>query len=214
MMYLYRLSRKLQARGEGFYTFGSSGPEGNAAIVQALRSDDMAFLHDRSAAFQIHRAGQVPGETPAWDMLLSFTPRSTIRYWAGGAQSARYEAIGDPAADFSRRQPPAQSGGARFSIGIAQRLRLEDGPFAPDGVVLASFGDASANHSTAQWAFNTAPWAAYQGTPMPIVFACEGNLLRIRERNFKIVRSWSAVRLIAHIEQTRNVRSRSRYQKS
>ena len=42
-------------------------------------------------------------------------------------------------------------------------------------MVLASFGDASANHSTAQGAFNTAAWAAYQGTPMPIVFLCEDN---------------------------------------
>jgi 2-oxoisovalerate dehydrogenase E1 component len=32
----------------------------------------MAFLHYRDAAFQIARAGQVPGENPAWDMLLSF----------------------------------------------------------------------------------------------------------------------------------------------
>ena len=44
-----------------------------------------------------------------------------------------------------------------------------------DSIVLCSFGDASANHSTAQGAFNTAAWAAYQGSPMPIVFLCEDN---------------------------------------
>ena len=50
-----RLSRRLQARGEGFYTIGSSGHENNAAVAEALRLDDMAFLHYRSNAFQIHR---------------------------------------------------------------------------------------------------------------------------------------------------------------
>jgi 2-oxoisovalerate dehydrogenase E1 component len=48
--------------------------------------------------------------------------------------------------------------------------------------VLASFGDASANHSTAQGAFNTAAWAAYQGTPMPLVFLCEDNGIGISTR--------------------------------
>ena len=67
-----RLSRKLQARGEGFYTIGSSGHENNAAAAEAFRLDDMAFLHYRSNAFQIHRSKKLPGQTPCWDMLLSF----------------------------------------------------------------------------------------------------------------------------------------------
>ncbi|MEA3041484.1 MAG: 2-oxoisovalerate dehydrogenase component, partial [Sphingomonadales bacterium] len=67
-----RISRRLQARGEGFYTIGSSGHENNAAVAEALRVDDMAFLHYRSAAFQIQRAKKLPGQTPCWDMLLSF----------------------------------------------------------------------------------------------------------------------------------------------
>ncbi|MET0180522.1 MAG: thiamine pyrophosphate-dependent enzyme, partial [Novosphingobium sp.] len=72
--------------------------------------------------------------------------------------------------------------GAAFSIGIARALGLECTPLAPDGVILASFGDASANHSTAQGAFNAAAWAAYQGTPMPIVFLCEDNGIGISTR--------------------------------
>src|SRR3546814_7427691 len=71
-----RLSRHLQARGEGFYTIGSSGHEGNAAVAAALRVTDMAFLHYRSNAFQLHRARSVPGQTPTWDMLLSFAASS------------------------------------------------------------------------------------------------------------------------------------------
>src|SRR3546814_3533619 len=46
--------------------------------------------------------------------------------------------------------------GAAFSIGIARRLGMTGLPLPDDAVVLTSFGDASANHSTAQGAFNTA----------------------------------------------------------
>jgi 2-oxoisovalerate dehydrogenase E1 component len=48
--------------------------------------------------------------------------------------------------------------------------------------VLCSFGDASANHSTAQGAFNTAGWTAYQGVPLPLVFICEDNGIGISTR--------------------------------
>ncbi len=34
------------------------------------------------------------------------------------------------------------------------------------------FGDASSNHATAQTAFNTAMWSAYQKLPAPILFVC------------------------------------------
>lgn len=65
-------ARRLQARGEAFYTIGSAGHEGNAAIAGAFRPTDPAFLHYRDAAFLIQRARQVPGQTPLWDLLLSF----------------------------------------------------------------------------------------------------------------------------------------------
>ncbi len=69
---LDRISRAMQKAGEGFYTIGSSGHEGMAAVAHALRPTDVAFLHYRDAAFQIARAAQVPGQNMAWDMLLSF----------------------------------------------------------------------------------------------------------------------------------------------
>src|SRR5690606_22441290 len=69
---LDRTSRAMQKAGQGYYTIGSSGHEGMAAVAQALRPTDMAFLHYRDAAVHIARAGQVPGQTIAWDMLLSF----------------------------------------------------------------------------------------------------------------------------------------------
>ncbi|HEY2482175.1 MAG TPA: hypothetical protein VGI30_08270, partial [Caulobacteraceae bacterium] len=66
---LDRASRALQARGESFYTIGSSGHEGVAAIAEAFRVDDMAFLHYRDAAFQIQRSKKLAGQTRTWDML-------------------------------------------------------------------------------------------------------------------------------------------------
>src|SRR3546814_14144771 len=78
-----RLSRALQARGEGFYTIGSSGHEGNAAVAAALRVTDMAFLHYRYNAFHLQRARPMPGLPPNWDMTLSF-PASSRDHIPGG----------------------------------------------------------------------------------------------------------------------------------
>ncbi|ABG92173.1 conserved hypothetical protein [Rhodococcus jostii RHA1] len=45
------VARRLRAKGEGFYTIGSSGHEGNAVVAGALRPTDPALLHYRSGAF-------------------------------------------------------------------------------------------------------------------------------------------------------------------
>ena len=44
-------ARWLRASGEGYYTIGSVGHEGNAAVAAALRPTDPALLHYRSGAF-------------------------------------------------------------------------------------------------------------------------------------------------------------------
>src|ERR1044071_1136694 len=49
-------ARWLRSFNEGFYTIGSSGHEGNAAVAAALRPDDPALLHYRSAGFFLARA--------------------------------------------------------------------------------------------------------------------------------------------------------------
>ncbi|MCW1384736.1 thiamine pyrophosphate-dependent enzyme [Novosphingobium sp. KCTC 2891] len=179
---LDRLSRKLQARGEGFYTIGSSGHEGNAVLAEALRTDDIAFLHYRDAAFQVHRASRVPGETPTWDMLLSFTASAEDPISGGRHKVLGSKRLMIPPQTSTIASHLPKAVGAAFSIGIARRMGYEDTVLAKDGVVLCSFGDASANHSTAVGAINTACWAAFQGTPLPIVFLCEDNGIGISTR--------------------------------
>lgn len=177
-----RLSRHLQARGEGFYTIGSSGHEGNAAVAAALRVTDMAFLHYRSNAFQLHRSRQLPGETATWDMLLSFAASAEDPISGGRHKVIGSKPLNIPPQTSTIASHLPKAVGAAFSIGIARRLGMNGLPLPDDAVVLASFGDASANHSTAQGAFNTAGWTAFQGSPMPLVFLCEDNGIGISTR--------------------------------
>ncbi|SCE98762.1 2-oxoisovalerate dehydrogenase E1 component [Micromonospora chokoriensis] len=56
--------RWLRSFGEGFYTIGSAGHEGNAAVAAALRPTDPALLHYRSGAFYCLRAAQAAAALP------------------------------------------------------------------------------------------------------------------------------------------------------
>lgn len=51
-------ARWLRSFGEAFYTIGSSGHEGNAAVAAALRPTDPALVHYRSGGFYCARAVQ------------------------------------------------------------------------------------------------------------------------------------------------------------
>lgn len=182
---LDRQSRAMQRAGQGFYTIGSSGHEGLAAVALALRPTDMAFLHYRDAAFQIARAGQVPGENPTWDMLLSFAsskddPISGGRHKVLGSRSLM---IPPQTSTIASHLPKAV--GAAYSIGAARRHRPEHAILPDDALVYCSFGDASANHSTAQGAFNTAQWTSYQSVPLPLLFVCEDNGIGISTKTPK-----------------------------
>lgn len=182
---LDRTSRKMQAQGDGYYTIGSSGHEGMAAVAAALRPDDMAFLHYRDGAFQTMRSSQVPGTTPTWDMLLSFAtsmddPMSGGRHKVLGSRSLM---IPPQTSTIASHLPKAV--GAAYSIGLARRHAPEHKTLSDDGIVMCSFGDASANHSTAQGAINTACWTGYQSVPMPLLFVCEDNGIGISTRTPK-----------------------------
>ncbi len=174
-------ARALRARGEGFYTIGSSGHEGNAAVAAALRPTDPAFLHYRSGAFFVTRARQVPGQTPMLDMLLGLCastddPISGGRHKVFGAAAL---AIPPQTSTIASQLPKAV--GAAVSLGRAARLGV-DAAAPADAIVVCSFGDASANHSTATGAFNAASWTAFQNLPVPILFVCEDNGIGISVR--------------------------------
>lgn len=179
---LDRVSRKLQARGEGYYTIGSSGHEGSAAVAAALRVSDPAFLHYRDAAFQIQRATQVPGQTPIWDFLLSFTTSSEDPISGGRHKVLGSKELNIPPQTSTIASHLPKAVGAAYSIGVNKRLRSEHQAYPDDAVVLCSFGDASLNHSTAQGALNAAGWTAYQGVPLPVLFLCEDNGIGISTR--------------------------------
>jgi 2-oxoisovalerate dehydrogenase E1 component len=172
---LDRQARVMQRAGQGFYTIGSSGHEGMAAVAAALRPTDMAFLHYRDAAFQIARAFQVPGQDPARDMLLSFAASSEDPISGGRHKVLGSRALMIPPQTSTIASHLPKAVGVAFSIGLARRDPPEHRVIPDDAIVMASFGDASANHSTAQGAFNTAQWTAYQKTPLPLLFVCEDN---------------------------------------
>ncbi|WP_192964866.1 dehydrogenase E1 component subunit alpha/beta [Phycobacter azelaicus] len=178
-------SRAMQKAGQGFYTIGSSGHEGMAAVARALRADDMAFLHYRDAAFQIARADQVPGQRIAWDMLLSFACSSEDPTSGGRHKVLGSKALMIPPQTSTIASHLPKAVGAAYSVGAAKRHRPEHQVLADDSIVMCSFGDASANHSTAQGAINTAGWTSVQSIPLPLLFVCEDNGIGISTKTPK-----------------------------
>ncbi|MDP3961541.1 MAG: thiamine pyrophosphate-dependent enzyme [Pseudorhodobacter sp.] len=186
---LDRTSRAMQKAGQGFYTIGSSGHEGMAAVAAALRPTDMAFLHYRDAAFQIARADQVPGQSVAWDMLLSFAASSEDPISGGRHKVLGSKALMIPPQTSTIASHLPKAVGAAYAIGAARRRPPEHRILPDDALIMASFGDASANHSTAQGAFNTAGWTSYQSIPLPLLLVCEDNGIGI---STKTPRGWIA----------------------
>ena len=186
---LDRQARIMQRAGQGFYTIGSSGHEGMAAVALALRADDMAFLHYRDAAFQIARAGMVAGQDPVWDMLLSFAAASDDPISGGRHKVLGSKALMIPPQTSTIASHLPKAVGAAYSVGLP---RQEHGLLARDGVVMASFGDASVNHSTAQGAMGAAGWAAFQGVALPLLLVCEDNGIGI---STKSPQGWVAANL-------------------
>src|ERR1700735_4525399 len=180
--HLDEAARWLQARKAGFYTIGSSGHEGNAGVAAALRVTDPALLHYRSGAFYLARAAQAdPPHDGARDVLLGLAAAAAEPI-AGG----RHKVFGNAAlivipqtSTIASHLPRAV--GLAFALGRAAKLGAPT-PWPADAVVVCSFGDASANHSTAAGAINTASYCAYQGLPLPLLLVCEDNGLGISVR--------------------------------
>lgn len=168
------ISRRMQAKGQSFYTIGSSGHEANAVLGATFRHTDMAFLHYRDAAFLIQRSRQVPGQTPAWDMLLSFAASADDPISGGRHKVLGSKTLFVPPQTSTIASHLPKALGTAYSLGLSKRM-AHAGALPDDAVILCSFGDASFNHSTAQGAMNAASWTAYQNIPLPLVWVCEDN---------------------------------------
>ncbi|MGW0173922.1 thiamine pyrophosphate-dependent enzyme [Rhodococcus sp. NPDC003322] len=171
-------ARRLRAAGHGFYTIGSAGHEGNAAVAAALRPTDPALLHYRSGAFFLERARQVGGRDPVRDVLLGVVAAAADPI-AGGRHKVfgRHDLSIIPQTSTIASHLP-RAVGLAFAIERANRLGVESG-WPADAVTVCSFGDASANHSTAVGAINTAANLGYRELPLALLFVCEDNGLGI-----------------------------------
>jgi 2-oxoisovalerate dehydrogenase E1 component len=171
-------ARWLRAQGHGYYTIGSSGHEGNAAVAAALRLTDPALLHYRSGGFYCARAKQRPGHQAVRDVLagmlaLTEEPISGGRHKVFGHRDL---AVIPQTSTIASQLPRAL--GVAFAIGRARRLKLTT-RWPHDALAVCSFGDASANHSTAQGAINAACYVSHSGLPIPLLLVCEDNGLGI-----------------------------------
>jgi 2-oxoisovalerate dehydrogenase E1 component len=168
------VARELQQQGRGFYTIGSAGHESNAMVAMAARPSDPALLHYRSGGFYLARAQQVAGSTAIRDVLQGLMGLADEPI-AGG----RHKVFGHPdlavipqTSTIASHLPRAV--GLAVALHRAHRLGV-DSEWPSDAVVVCSFGDASANHSTAAGAINTAVASAFRGLPVPILLLCEDN---------------------------------------
>jgi 2-oxoisovalerate dehydrogenase E1 component len=182
-------ARELRAAGAGFYTIGSSGHEGNAAVAAVLRPTDPALLHYRSGGFYLERARQVGVGEPLRDVLLGLVAAADEPI-AGGRHKVfgRHDLAVIPQTSTVASHLPRALGVA-FGIGRAHRLGVdapESGgtaaPYPADAIAVCSFGDASANHSTAVGAINAAAQFGYRGLAMPLLLVCEDNGIGISTR--------------------------------
>ena len=181
-------ARWLQQRGAGFYTIASAGHESNAAVGLLARTTDPALLHYRSGGFFAARAHLDGTVDPVRGTLRSLTS-SAADPMSGG----RHKVIGHPTlhvipqtSTIASHLPRAV--GLGFALGLAKLLARET-PWPEDALVVASFGDASVNHSTAAGALNAAAYLTYVHRDCPVLFVCEDNGLGISTRT---PRGWSA----------------------
>ncbi|GID98037.1 MFS transporter [Amorphoplanes digitatis] len=174
-------ARWLRSFNEGFYTIGSSGHEGNAAVAAALRPDDPALLHYRSGAFYCARAFQagLEGDEESEKDPLIEAARDVLRGVVASAAEpiagGRHKVFGRadlqiiPTTSTIASHLPRAVG---LAFGIARNPRA---PWPDDALAVASFGDASVNHASATAAFNAAGWYDHAGQRLPLLLVCEDN---------------------------------------
>ncbi len=168
------MARVLRVQNKVFYTIGSSGHEGNAMVARAARHTDPAFLHYRSGGFMAERFRKLPGMDPIMDSALSFAasaedPASGGRHKVWGSKPLW---VLPQTSTIASHLPKAL--GTAVAIETAKRIGHQL-PIPDDSIAICSFGDASANHASAQTAFNATSWMAYQKLPAPVLYVCEDN---------------------------------------
>ena len=166
-------ARWLQAQGEGFYTIGSAGHEANAAVGLLTRVDDPALLHYRSGGFYAARAGPQRARapethTPVRDVLLGLALGRGRPDLRRPAQGLRPPGAAHRPADLDHRLAPAARGRPGLRAGQPRRPGAER-RWPEDAIVVASLGDASVNHSTAQGALNAAAYLTHRGLDLPLL---------------------------------------------
>lgn len=171
-------ARWMRAQGHGYYTIGSSGHEGNAAVAAALKLTDPALLHYRSGGFYCARAQQRPAHDAVRDVLAGMLALTEDPISGGRHKVLGHHALAViPQTSTIASQLPRALGVA-FAIGRARRIGVPT-HWPDDALAVCSFGDASANHSTAQGAINAACYVAHSGLPVPLLLLCEDNGLGI-----------------------------------
>lgn len=167
-------ARAMRSRDEGFYTIGSAGHEGNAAVARATRHTDPAFLHYRSGAFMIERARALADVDAVYDTALSLAASAEDPISGGRHKVWGSVALNVPPQTSTIASHLPKAVGTAIAHGIAGRCNTPR-PVPDDALVVCSFGDAAVNHATALSGFNAAAWTAYQHLPCPVLFVCEDN---------------------------------------
>jgi 2-oxoisovalerate dehydrogenase E1 component len=179
-------ARWLQEGSHGFYTIGSAGHEANAALGLLTRVTDPALLHYRSGGFYAarsarHAATSTATGDPIRDVLLSLVCAA-----ADPMSGGRHKVFGHPELHIV---PQTSTIGSHLprAVGLAFAIGARTGDLGlstwpADSIVVCSFGDASANHSTARGALNAAGYLAHRGIEAPVLFVCEDNGIGISTR--------------------------------
>jgi 2-oxoisovalerate dehydrogenase E1 component len=185
------LAHELRAEGVGQYTIASAGHEGNVVLGRLTRIDDPTLLHYRSAACVLERSRQAAGQDMVGAIALSLVAAEDEPLCSGRHKVFGSKALGIiPQTSTIASHLPRAVG---LAFGLDRRTQLGLAP-PTDAIAVASFGDASINHSTALGAFNAAGWVAHQNLKLPLLLICEDNGLGISVRSPP---GWVAARLRA-----------------
>ncbi|MFI5484754.1 transketolase C-terminal domain-containing protein [Micromonospora echinaurantiaca] len=112
--------RWLRSFGEGYYTIGSAGHEGNAAVAAAVRATDPALLHYRSGAFYCVRAAQATADPDSAGPVAATAPPRD----AADTTADQHPAADDRADDAGHGEDAAGPAGDRpFARGYAEAAR-------------------------------------------------------------------------------------------